>query len=290
MKYLNLKEIIQKEYNQLSKGQQKVAKYLLENPRDFAVKLASEIGEQVGVSETTVIRFCYSVKLSGFSELQKMVREQLLFMKSSLGQYFSSKLELAEQPHFYAKVMEQDCQHIQETITNIDENDLERVIEQLVSTDRIYVLGLRSSFSAANWLTFTLGLVRGNVQLLRPETNDLLSTLSEMNHQSTLIAISFHRYLKETIKVAQIAKEQGAFVIGITDSPLAPIREYADSIFQIYSSEKSTIDAAPALFSFLNTIVAGVSIKDKEQFEKRKEQYEKLNGDYLFVQDGGRKY
>lgn len=107
-----------------------------------------------------------------------------------------------------------------------------------------------------------------------------------MNHQSTLIAISFHRYLKETIKVAQIAKEQGAFVIGITDSPLAPIREYADSIFQIYSSEKSTIDAAPALFSFLNTIVAGVSIKDKEQFEKRKEQYEKLNGDYLFVQDG----
>lgn len=64
-------KIIQQEYNQLSKGQQKVAKYLLEQPGEFAVKLASEIGEQVGVSETTVIRFCYSIKLSGFSELQK---------------------------------------------------------------------------------------------------------------------------------------------------------------------------------------------------------------------------
>lgn len=283
MKCLDLKEIIQEEYNQLSKGQQKVAKYLLEKPSDFAVKSASEIGEQVGVSETTVIRFCYSIKLSGFSELQKMVREQLLFMKSSLGQYFSNKLELAEQPHFYAKVMERDCQHIQETINNIDENEFERVVDQLVKTDKIYVLGLKSSFSAANWLTMTLGLVRGNVQILHPETNDLLCTLSEIDHRSTLIAISFHRYLKETIKVAEMAKEQGAFVIGITDSPLAPIREYADAIFQMYSSEKSTIDATPVLFSFLNAIVAGVSIKDKDRFEKRKEQYERLNGDYFFV-------
>jgi DNA-binding MurR/RpiR family transcriptional regulator len=286
---MNLKEIIQKEYNQLSKGQQKVAKYLLENPRDFAVKSANEIGGQVGVSETTVIRFCYSIKLSGFSELQKMVREQLLFMKSSLGQYFSRKLELAEQPHFYAKVMEQDRQHIQETINNIHEKDFDQAVDQLVKTDKIYISGLRTSFSAANWLTFTLGLVRGNVQLLRPETDDLLLTLSEMTNKSTLIAISFHRYLKETIKVAQLAKEQGAFVIGITDSPVAPIKEYSDILFQIYSSGKSTIDAAPALFSFLNAIVAGVSIKDKDRFEKRKEQYEKLNGDHFFVQDGGRK-
>lgn len=283
MRCLDLKKIIQQEYNQLSKGQQKVAKYLLEQPGEFAVKLASEIGEQVGVSETTVIRFCYSIKLSGFSELQKMVREQLLLIQSSLGQYFSSKLELAEQPHFYAKVMERDCQYIQQTINNIDENEVERVVDQLIKTEKIYVLGLKSSFSAANWLTMTLGLVRGNVQILHPETNDLLCTLSEMDHRSTLITISFHRYLKETIKVAEMAKEQGAFVIGITDSPLAPIREYADAIFPMYSSERSTIDATPVLFSFLNAIVAGVSIKDKERFEKRKERYEKLNGDYFFV-------
>ncbi len=283
MTCLDLKKIIQQEYNQLSKGQQKVAKYLLEQPGEFAVKLASEIGEQVGVSETTVIRFCYSIKLSGFSELQKMVREQLLLMQSSLGQYFSSKLELAEQPHFYAKVMERDCQYIQQTINNIDENEIEQVVDQLIKTEKIYVLGLKSSFSAANWLTMTLGLVRGNVQILHPETNDLLCTLSEMDHRSTLITISFHRYLKETIKVAEMAKEQGTFVIGITDSPLAPIREYADAIFSMYSSERSTIDATPVLFSFLNAIVAGVSIKDKERFEKRKDRYEKLNGDYFFV-------
>ncbi|RFU67635.1 MurR/RpiR family transcriptional regulator [Peribacillus saganii] len=283
---MNLKERIQQEYANLSKGQQKAAKYLLDNPREFAVRSASEIGIQAGVSETTVIRFCYSIKLSGFSELQKIIREQLLFNESSLGNYISRKLELAEQPHFLASVMEQDRQHMQETIRNISEKDFQHAVEQLVQTDKIYISGMRSSFSAANWLTFTLGLVRGNVQLLRPETDDLLATLSEMTSQSTLIAISFHRYLKETIKIAQLAKEQGVTVIGITDSLLAPIREHADIIFQIYSSEKSTIDTAPALFSLLNAIVAGVSIKDKDRFKKRKQQYEKLNADYFFA-DGG---
>ncbi|PLS18305.1 MurR/RpiR family transcriptional regulator [Bacillus sp. M6-12] len=284
---MNLKELIQQEYTKLSKGQQKVAKYLLDNPREFAVKSASEIGIQAGVSETTVIRFCYSIRLTGFSELQKTVREQLLFSESSLGNFFSKKLELAEQPHFFASVMEQDRQHIQETIHNICEKEFEWAVQKLARADKIYISGLRSSFSAANWLTFTLGLVRGNVQLLRPETDDLLSTLSEMTNKSTMIVISFHRYLKETIKIAQLAKEQGVTVIGITDSPLAPIREHADIIFQIYSSEKSTIDAAPALFSLINAFVAGVTIKDKDRFEMRKQQYEKLNADYFFVDDGG---
>lgn len=284
---MNITDVIQKEFKNLSKGQQKVAKYLLKNSSDFAVKSAKEIGDVVGVSETTVIRFCYSIKLSGYSELQKLVRMQLFDRKSSLEQYFSSKLELAEQPHFYAKVMEQDCRHIQETIDHIEEKDFNKAVEQLVKTDKIYISGLRTSFSAASWLAFTLGLIRGNVQLLRPDTDDLLLSISEMDESSTLIAISFHRYLMETIKVAQLAKEQGVYVIGITDSPLAPIHEYSDVIFQIFSSEKSTIDSAPSLFSFLNALVAGVSIKDKERFEKRKEQYDQLNGDFFFVRDGG---
>lgn len=67
---MNLKDIIQQNYFKLSKGQQKVAKYLIENPKEFAVRNAEEIGFQVGVSETTVIRFCYAIQLSGFSELK----------------------------------------------------------------------------------------------------------------------------------------------------------------------------------------------------------------------------
>ncbi|MBT2686737.1 MurR/RpiR family transcriptional regulator [Bacillus sp. ISL-47] len=283
-----LKETIEKEFNNLSKGQQKAAMYLLDHPKDFAVKSAGEIGKRIGVSETTVIRFCYSIHLSGYSELQKMVREQLLQTNSTLGQYFTSKVELAEKPQFFANVMEKDLLHIRETIQKICEQDFDRMVNRLIDSEKVYVTGLRSSFSAASWLAFTLGVVRGNTKLIRPDTDDLLLTISDMDESSTFVAISFDRYMKDTIKLAELAKKQGAFVIGITDSSIAPIKEHADLLFHIHSSEKSTIDAAPALFSFLNAVIAGVSIKDRERFAKRREQYEKLDSNHFFIQPGGK--
>lgn len=283
-----LKETIEKEFNKLSKGQQKVAMYLLDHSKDFAVKSAGEIGKIIGVSETTVIRFCYSIHLSGFSQLQKVVREQLLQGNSTLGQYFTSKVELAEKPKFFASVMEKDYIHIQETIQNIHEEDFEAFVDRLIETDKMYVSGLRSSFSAASWLAFTLGVVRGGTKLIRPDTDDLLLTINEMDEGTTFIAISFDRYVKDTIKLAELARKQGAFVIGITDSSIAPIKEHADLLFHIHSSEKSTIDAAPALFSFLNAVIAGVSVKDQVRFQKRKEQYERLDSNHFFIKPGGK--
>lgn len=279
---MKLTEMIQSQYGLLSKGQQKVAKYLLENPGDFAVLSAKEIGEKAALSETTVIRFCYAIGLSGYSELQKNVREQIIFEKSSLAHYYSSKLEIVDEPRFFEQVMGKDIQLIQETILRIDEADFNKAVEQLVSAERVFICGLRSSFSMANWLAFSLGIVRKNVQLIRRDTDDVLSMISGMNNDSVFVALSFHRYMKETLQMAEMAKDKGACIIGITDSPVAPLRDVADILLPLYSAEMSTLDIAPALISFINAIVAGVTIKDISGFEKRQEEYDQLNSEGLF--------
>ncbi|MEH7389957.1 MurR/RpiR family transcriptional regulator [Bacillus sp. JJ1474] len=283
---MELKKIILANYNQLSKGQQKVANYLLKMPKDFALFSANEIGFKVGVSETTVIRFCYAIKLSGFSDLQKKVRELLLYQESSLGTYHTNKLQLAEEPNFFAKVMEKDRERIKELMSLVNDDELYRMVDQLVNAEAIYISGMGTSFPAANWLSFTLSLVKDRVKLVRSDSDDIVFTLSGMNSQSVMIAISFHRYLKETIKIAKLAKQQGAIIIGITDSPQSPISEYSDMLFPIFPFNKSAIDTTTALFSFLNAVVAGVTVKNSNRFEKRKEQYEELFKDYFFI-DGG---
>ena len=245
---------------------------------------AQEIGMMIGVSETTVIRFCYVLGLSGYSELQKTIREQLLFRESSLYTYQQSKLELEQAPHFYEQVMEQDCRTIAETIKQINETDYEKAIDHLSNAETIYILGLRSSHAAASWLSYTLGLVRHDVKLIRTEAEDVIRTLSTMNDKSVLVAISFHRYLKETIRIAELAHNQQAYIIAITDSLLAPIQEHSDVLFPIYSPNKSTLDATTSLFSFMNAMVAGVSVKEKDNFEKRQKTYQSLNSDFLFVE------
>lgn len=286
---MDLKQLIHSQFDDLSKSQKKVATHILDFPRQVALSSAQEMGEAIGVSETTVIRFCYSLEFSGYTELQKAIREQLLSPESSLSAYQQAKVKLQQQPHFFAQVMEQDRAAIAETAKGIEEADYDLAVERLSQARKVHVLGLRSSFAAANWLSYTLGLVRSEVQLIRPETEDVIQTLSEMDSGSVLIVISFHRYLKETVKIAELAKEQGCFVIGISDSQLAPIHAASDVLFPIYSPNKSTLDATASLFSFMNALAAGLVVKEKEAFGQRQEKYRALDSDYLFIEGAGKK-
>jgi DNA-binding MurR/RpiR family transcriptional regulator len=281
---MKLTELIHERYNGLSKSQKKVAAYVLDHPRKIALEPAQEVGGSIGVSETTVIRFCYSLSLSGYAELQKAIREQLLSQESSLNAYQQSKMALEQQPHFLKEVMDRDRSAILQTMKQLDETFYETAAAKLGKANKVYVLGLRSSFAPANWLAFSLNLVRGNVHQIRPETEDVIQTISEMNSKSVLIVISFHRYLKEPIRIAELAKRQGAFVIGITDSQLAPVQKYSDVLFPVYSPNKSTLDATAPLFSFLNALVAGVVVKNQEKFQKRQEDYRGLDSDFLFME------
>ena len=279
---MNLKEMIHQYYHELSKSQKKVASYVMDYPGKIALASAQDIGATIGVSETTVIRFCYSLELSGYAELQKIIRQQLLFQQSSISSYQQAKLDLEQEPQFFSKVMEQDRVNIAETMNQLSEEGFETAIERLAKAEKVYILGLRSSFAAANWLAYTLGLVRIDVQLIRPESEDVLQTLSQMNDKSVVIVISFHRYVKETIQIAKLAHTQQAFIIGITDSLLAPIKPYSQLMFPIYSTNKSALDATAAMFSLMNAIVAGLSVKEKDSFKLRQERYETLNSDFLF--------
>ncbi|MFS0575641.1 MurR/RpiR family transcriptional regulator [Sporosarcina sp. 179-K 3D1 HS] len=279
-----LKELIQQHFHEMSKGQRKVATHVMEHPHDVAIASAQEIGQKIGVSETTVIRFCHSLSMSGYAELQKTVRQQLFTQESSLFAYQQSKLALEEAPHFYEKVMEQDRFAIQETMKQIKEADYEAAIQKLSNADTIYILGLRSSYAAATWLSLMLGLVKDRVHLIRPEAEDVIQTISQMNESSVVLVISFHRYLRETLQIAQLASRQKAFLVGITDSMLAPVHQYSDLLFPIYSPNKSTIDATAALYSFLNAIVAGLSVMEKDSFEQRKRTYRTIESDFLFME------
>ncbi len=273
---------VKEQMSTLSTSMKKVAGYLLEHPQLFAMQSATEIGKEVGVSETTVIRFCYSLNYSGFSELQKEVRESLIFAKSSLHTFQADKKEIGSGPRFYIETMQRDQRKIQKMMEQLNERDLHHTVNRLIESNHILVAGIRTSFAAAHWFSFTLNLIRGNTHLFQPGTDDMIHLLSKMNKQSTFVAFSFHRYAKETIKLAEAVKKQGAFVIAISDSASSPITEHADLHLPVQLSVKSTLDAAPAVFSLMNALIAGVSIHDSERFDQYRERYESLQLDDFF--------
>jgi DNA-binding MurR/RpiR family transcriptional regulator len=273
---------IQAKYDEFSKGLKKVAKHFLTNPEAFAINPAVQVGQEIEVSETTVIRFCYGLGYSGYSSFQKDVQDQLFNKHSSLFEFHSVKNDMEKDQEFFKKMMLKDSEVIIQTAERIREVDFIKAVDQLARSEQILVSGVRSSHAMAHWFSFTLDLIRGNVRLFRPDTDDLILRISEMDESSTFVAFSFHRYALESINMAKAAKRRGAFVIGISDSEVSPIREYAHVLFTVQLPIKSTLDVAPAVFSLMNALVGGVAVKNSEEFKKRTKAYEELPLDHFF--------
>ncbi|WP_257347335.1 MurR/RpiR family transcriptional regulator [Pseudalkalibacillus decolorationis] len=264
-------ERIDQNYETLSKGLKKVAEYLLKEPTAFAANSAEKVGKAIDVSETMVIRLCRTLGYSGYSELQQEVREHVFEQKRIFQNYGSTNSNEKELP-FHEQVMKYDQINIEISAKNVSEDTYRQAINYLSYADRVIVSGLRYTFSMAHWLTYALNSIGINAHLFRPDLDAHLETGSEKH---ILIAFSFHAYSIETLLLAEEAKERGWIVIGITDSSIAPISEYADLLFTVHFADRSHSETAPIVFSMLNALVSGVSLQEPERTKQNKEITEK---------------
>lgn len=270
---------ISEQQNNFSKNLQKITSYLYNEPKIFALHSAAEAGKRMGVSETTVIRFCQQLGLSGYRALQAEV-QQHLFQKSSLSDFIEEKSVEDDERQPIKRLMTNDLDAIQKTMEQIPEVHLETAVEKLSNADRVLVSGLRASHALASWFAFSLDIIIGNARLYQPNVDDVLLRVSELTAKSVVVVFSFHRYAKDTIHIAKLARDEGAFVIAFTDSHVAPIAKYADLLLPVQL--KSTLDVAPAVMSLANAIVSAISLKNAEQFQKRAERFDAMNGEDFF--------
>ena len=273
--------IIKKQQSTYSRSFKKISNYFLHDPNLFALKSAAQVGNRVGVSETTIIRFAHHLGFKGFSDLQDYI-QQSIFQKSSLSQYVQPKKINKEQLHPVIQFMQQDIANIQHLANQLSNDVLDTVIQKIENADKRLITGIRSSQAMASWFSFTLDLVIGNTRLFQPNVDDVLLRISELTKDSVVIAFSFHRYAAETIRIAKLAQNHGVYVIGITDSPNAPIVEYTNVAIPVQLDVTSTIDTAPVVFSLLNSILSTISLQNKESFQERVKLFDSINGEDFF--------
>jgi DNA-binding MurR/RpiR family transcriptional regulator len=266
---------VRETYQKLSTKQQHAARFMLDHPDEVALKTADAIGKLSNTSETTVIRLCYSLGYSGFSDLQEEIRQSLIEKpkQDPFKKYRESTQKLNE-TNFLEYSLEQDISYIQNILAHMDKRLYYDAIKTIAKADKIMVVGLRSSFALAHWLHYSLNIIRGNAYLYRGGSEDGNNLISEMNKDWLIIAISFPRYTSETIHFVEASKIQGATVLGITDEALTPLGELSDILLTIKTPTPAGLKGMPVILSFLGMLAFGVSAFDKEQTERRIEQYE----------------
>lgn len=130
MENLTICENIKKKYIRLSKGQRKVAQFVMDNPNIVWTNTASEVGRLADVSESTVIRFCYSMDLAGFSELQDKLKEYLM-EKGEASEVKQAVPVKKIRNHIGADIVKNDIANISKTFNQLKEQDVEEVVQLL---------------------------------------------------------------------------------------------------------------------------------------------------------------
>lgn len=249
-------ERIKAHWPNLTKGLQKAADYLLNEPIPYATHPAKKVGEMIGVSETMVLRLCNAIGYKGYAALQKEVRNELL--------HLSQATEEATESTFHDSV-EADIENLRWLHKQIDAGQLEKVTNTILQSERIVIAGYYHSYSYAHWLYFNLNYIIGNVSLFRPESD--AGVLDFLPENSSLIVFSFYRYAVDTIQLAKDAHQKGIKVIVITDSLAAPTVPFADITLPVHTAHSgdSLLQKGPVSLSLINAIIDKIirSIADK---------------------------
>jgi len=255
---------IRENMHTFSKGQRKIAGFILESYDKAAFMTASRLGKRVGVSESTVVRFAFELGYDGYPDmqrsLQKMIRNRLTTVQ---------RIEVAndrlEDQDLLSVVLQSDIEKIRMTLEELDRESFNRAVDAIVSARRIYIIGVRSSASIASFLHFYFNLIFENVVQVSANTaSEIFESLLRVGEGDVVIGISFPRYSSRTVRAMSFARDRGATTVAITDSessPLAPISSYN---LMARSDMASFVDSLVAPLSLVNALLVAVSQRKNE--------------------------
>ena len=248
-----------------SKGQKRIANFILDNYDKAAFMTAARLGQTAQVSESTVVRFAAELGYDGYPEMQKALQTMIRGRLTSLQRIQVTQNQMGEKD-ILSSVMEQDAASIRNAISQIDRDEFRTVVDKLMAAEHIYILGVRSSSFLAGYLNFYFHLLFKNVIYVQNSAaGEIYEQMIHIGPGDVLLGISFPRYSTMVIHAVQMAHDRGADVIAITDSEMSPLFKAAAVSLLVRCDAISFVDSMAAPLSLLNALILEVGRRKPEE-------------------------
>lgn len=275
-----LKNRINASYSKMSKGQRMIATYINDNFDKAVFLTAAKLGDVVGVSESTVVRFATALGYKGYPEFQKALEEMVRNKLNSL-QRMEVTYGRITQSNVLASVLNSDAEKIKDTLENIDEAIFDVAVNTILNAKKIYVIGIRSCAPLANFLAFYLNLIFPDVILLNTtSSSEVFEQMIRISGDDVIIGISFPRYSMRTLKALEFANSRSAKIISITDSINSPMNMYSSCNLIAKSDMASIVDSLVAPLSVINALIVSLCMKKQDDVTKNLEELEQIWDEY----------
>ena len=264
---LSLLESISSGSDTFSKGQKKIAGFILDNYVSAAYMTAARLSKETGVSESTVVRFAAELGYEGYPEMQEALQEML---KNRLTPV--QRIDLAAErigDDILAATLSADIANLKATLAQTDKDNFAAIVDMLLYAKTVYIVGNRSSTSLANFMYFYFSIISDKAKLVQNSScSDIFEKLLLIDEGDVLVAISFPRYSRRTVDAMNFARDAGAFSVAITDCEKSPIARLADRVLYAHNEMASFVDSLVAPLSLINALISAVGQKRQREISK----------------------
>ena len=272
--------VIQENMHTFSKGQKKIAAFILESYDKAAFMTASRLGKKVGVSESTVVRFAAELGYEGYPEMQRSLQKMIRNRLTSVQRIEVTNDRLGDQD-LLSMVLQSDIEKIRQTLEAVDRDSFERAVDAIVSAKKIYIMGVRSSAALVTFLSFYFNLIFDNVIEVSSNTaSEVLERLMRVGEGDVVIGVSFPRYSSHTVQAMNFARDRGATTIAITDSDASPLAAISHYTLKARSDMASFVDSLVAPLSLVNALLVAVSRKKNDDLAHTFQNLEQIWEEY----------
>lgn len=251
-----------------SKSHRKIADFIITNYDKAAFMTAAALGEKVGVSESTVVRFASELGFKGYPEMQKEL-QQMIKTKLTTVQRMEVSQSLIGNNDIISTVLNDDINLIRQTAETVSKEAFDNAVKAINNAKKIYILGVRSSAALAYFLAFYFNLVFDSVILVDSSSaSEMFEQVFRISEEDVCIAISFPRYSKQAVNALRFISDRKATVISITDTENSPIAPFGDHLLVAKSNMASVVDSLAAPLSLINALIASVTLSRKNEAYK----------------------
>ncbi|SDN48281.1 DNA-binding transcriptional regulator, MurR/RpiR family, contains HTH and SIS domains [Tenuibacillus multivorans] len=252
-------EIIHSYYPSLTNSEKKVAEYVINHLDHVIYFSVTDLADEVGVGETTVLRFCRKIGLKGYQEFKLTIAQNI------------SESPKHENVLSNSNLVQQIASNTIESVTNlasiINEEDLNRTIELIHEARSMHFFGVGSSGITALDAKSRLLRIGKHADAITDSHLQAMSaaTLSEGD---VVVGLSLSGSTRDTLESLKIAKENGATIIAITYYSRSPITQFADIVLLGGAKESplegGSLTAKISQLFVVDLICTGLALLEKE--------------------------
>lgn len=265
---MSITEIVNGVFHDMSKSEQAVAAYFTDHIQDFTLYTLDSIADNVGVSTTSVIRFCRKLGFTGYKDFQNHLRAEVN-IHLTLPEKLKRLDNLQESGGLVQQILQDGVENIEKTFAEMPPHALEGAAKLIHEAKRVFTFGMRESMALAHYAYTRFTTVRRNTQVLDVGYNGMVEQALDLTDQDTVVCFLFHRYTSQSLKVLPLIKAQGAKVILITSAPYDRLEKYADILLPCHVKTRGVKNSSLAPMCIADYFCNAVALLNKEDTDAR---------------------